>query len=363
VAQPPIAYYITAHGYGHGTRSCDLLRALHRARPDIPLRVVTGLPRSFLVNRLPPAGWTLRAGSFDTGMVQRDSVRVDLPASRAAAEALLTHWADLVAQERDWLRREGVGLVVCDIPAIPLQAARAEGLPAVACGNFSWDWIYEPFAEADPRWQPVVAHYRSVYAQTDLLLRLPFSPGMDVFPSRWDAPLPAEAGRDRRAEIARRFGIDPGLRWVLLSFSSLDWAPEALRAVGAHPGTAWCTVPPLQWDRPGFHSLPRDAIPFSDTLASVDVVVSKPGFGILSECVANDQVLVYADREDFREYPVLVEAIQRHLRGVHIPAQDLYAGRLESALDAAARGPPPREPLPAGGAGQIAEKLLEMYRG
>ncbi len=48
----PIAYYITAHGYGHGTRSCDVLRALHRLYPEQPVIVTTDLPRDFLNSRL-----------------------------------------------------------------------------------------------------------------------------------------------------------------------------------------------------------------------------------------------------------------------------------------------------------------------
>ena len=48
----PIAYYITAHGYGHGTRSGDVLRALHRLCPEQPVIVITDLSRDFLNSRL-----------------------------------------------------------------------------------------------------------------------------------------------------------------------------------------------------------------------------------------------------------------------------------------------------------------------
>ena len=49
-----LAYYITAHGYGHGTRSCDIINALHSAAPELQILVKTDLPLPFMQSRLPP---------------------------------------------------------------------------------------------------------------------------------------------------------------------------------------------------------------------------------------------------------------------------------------------------------------------
>ena len=76
-----IAYYITAHGYGHGVRSCDILSALYRKDPGVEITVTTDLPESFLRNRVPGKGFTFRLGAFDVGMVQTDSIRVDVEAT------------------------------------------------------------------------------------------------------------------------------------------------------------------------------------------------------------------------------------------------------------------------------------------
>ena len=48
----------------------------------------------------------------------------------------------------------GARLVVADIPSIPIEAAKRCGIPAVAMGNFSWDWIYADFAARDFTLQP-----------------------------------------------------------------------------------------------------------------------------------------------------------------------------------------------------------------
>lgn len=345
-----IAYYITAHGYGHGTRSCDIIAAINRLQPAAGVCVVTDLPADFLRNRIPSPRNRFRSAAFDSGMFQLDSVRVDLASSLAAAERIQARRDELVAQERDFIRREGIDIVVADLPAIPLEAAKAAGVRAVAVGNFGWDWIYEEFAAADPRWQAVVAAFRRGYAQADLLLKLPFAEPMAAFPRQMGMPLVASPGRNCREELARRSGARADKPWVLLSFTSLDWNRAALDRIARLTDYEFFTVMPLAWpERCNLHAVDRDAVPFADVLATVDIVVSKPGFGILSECCVNDKPLVYVERTDFREYPVLEAAVRRHLRGVHIPSPQLYTGDLGGFLEAARHAPPAREPVSAGG--------------
>jgi L-arabinokinase len=359
-----IAYYISAHGYGHGVRSCDILAALFARHPGARVTVTTGLPESFLRNRLPEAGERLRVreGVFDVGMVQRDSIRVDVEATLEQVLELTGRRAELAAGEVDFLRESGAELVVADIPAMPLEAAAKLGLPRVAIGNFSWDWIYSPFVERDARWRGVIDLFEEGYRQADLLLKLPFAPEMPVFARQEEVGLLARPGRNRRAELARATGADPAKRWVLLSFTTLEWNDEALRRVEALEGFQFFTVKPLDWPgRRNIHGVAREEFIFSDVLASTDLVVTKPGYGILSDCVANAKPIVYAEREDFIEYPVLERELKRFLKHVHVPAADLYAGRLEAALEAVGSAPEPREVLRGGGAEQVADRLIGLY--
>lgn len=358
-----IAYYVTAHGYGHGVRSCDVLGALLAAHPGTKITVTTDLPEGFLRSRLPQGDGRLvvRPGAFDVGMVQKDSIRVDVDATLDEALELAAEREKLIDYEAEMLRGESADLVVADIPSIPIEAAAEAGVPAVAVGNFSWDWIYAPFAVRDPRWRSVVRTFEMGYRQAKLLLKLPFSPAMSVFPKRVDLPLLAKPGRARRKELAARTGADEAKRWVLLSFTSLDWSAAALRAVESLGDFEFFTVKPLDWaGRRNVHSVDRQAIGFSDVLASCDAVVTKPGYGILSDCVANAKPIVYAEREDFIEYPLLERELKRYLKNVHLPAADLYAGRLGEALKAIESAPAPRETLPGGGAEKAAEILMGL---
>lgn len=358
----PVAYYITAHGYGHGTRSCDVLRALHRLRPEQPVIVTTDLPCDFLNSRLNGCtNITFRSGAFDVGLIQKDSIQSDLPGTLQALERLYAREELLIEQERRFIEENHVAAVTADIPAIPLAAAQRAGIRNIAVGNFSWDWIYETYAPQNPRWAFFAEKFRAVYAKTGLLLRLPFAPPMEQFPNRKSVPLLASPGTPQREELAALTGADIQKSWVLFSFTSLDLNSRALENIRllSRDYEFFC-VQPLNFSGSCIHAVDRHQICFANILASCDAVISKPGFGLVSECIVNRKPLIYSDRGDFAEYPYLVEGIERYLRNIHLPFAQLYAGDFSSALEKIKTAPEPGEHPASGGADMIARELAAI---
>jgi len=187
---------------------------------------------------------------------------------------------------------------------------------------------------------------------------------MEIFSKQVELPLLAQPGQSRREDIAAMTGADPAKQWVLLSFTTLEWDEAALQKVEALTEYEFFTVMPLAWsNHRNIHAVDRAQVGFPSVLASADIVLTKPGFGILSECVVNQKPMVYAEREDFIEYPLLERELKRVLRNVHIPATDLYAGRLGPALAAVATASAPAETLEGGGAEMVAAILMNRCEG
>jgi hypothetical protein len=355
-----IAYYVSAHGYGHGVRSCDIIRALNRLCPHLTVEVVSDLPSEFLFNRISNVQNRLRPGAFDIGMVQKDSIRVDVPSTLIRLERLYDRSEELIEQEARYLEQRKAVLTICDIPDLPLAAAAKAGIPRMAIGNFGWDWIYSGFTGRDSRWKRIVKKIRDSYGKTNLLLRLPFSDAMEAFPAIEDIPLVASPGKSRRDEIAGIADCNKGRKWVLLSFTSLNWNRDALDRVEKIEGCEFFTVHPLAWNLRNTHTLRREQIPFSDIVASVDAVISKPGFGILSDCIVNRKPLIYAERIDFPEFAVLESAIRKYLKHTHIPASDLYRGNLLPCIDRTWNCPEAAVSIQYGGDVAAAQRIRSM---
>jgi hypothetical protein len=92
----------------------------------------------------------------------------------------------------------------------------------------------------------------------------------------------------------------------------------------------------------------------------VDAVISKPGFGILSDCMVNRAPLIYAERENFLEYPILEAAIRKYLQHAHIPAEQLYRGDLQESLDRIGKCPEPESHPEQGGDRISADRIASF---
>ena len=60
---------------------------------------------------------------------------------------------------------------------------------------------------------------------------------------------------------------------------------------------------------PNYHLVDKSDFRYQDLTSSVDVVISKIGYGVISECFLNGTPLIYLPRDHFVEYPVLEKAV------------------------------------------------------
>jgi hypothetical protein len=357
-----LVYYVTGHGFGHAVRSAEVIRALQRYRPALPIHLRTSAPDWLFP---PTTSFTNR--SLDVGVVQPNALEIDEGGTLARA-ANLAHAADRqVTEELPALRAVDAGLIVADVPAVAFLAARAADLPSVAVANFSWDWIYQPYVVNHPEYAWLLDWLRDAYRQADLLLRLPFHDAMSAFRTIEDVPLVSRPPSARRETLRARLGLGPTERAVLLSFGGLGLSglrPEPFATLPSY--TFLATRRELATSSalpPNLRLLPTVQENYNDLVAAADLVVSKPGFGIVASCLANRVPLLYTDRGSFAEYPILRTGLHANGRGQHIPAAELLAGRLGPYLAAIERVSSPWPPLRIDGADVIATRLLALLDG
>lgn len=357
-----IVLYVSGHGFGHATRMAALLPALRRRLPAARIRVRTQAPAWLFTDA--DGAVEVSSAELDPGMIQRHGLDIDLPASLAAHESFCAGFAEAVRREAAFLRAAEAALVIADIPALAFAAARAAGVPAAGVANFSWDWILEPYAERDARWRPVIARYAEAYGAAERVFRLPMHGEFPAFRSVEDAPLLVQAGALTRAQARARLGLAPAdaRRVVLVTFGGFGSGLASVERGEKLPGYLFVGFAPRPAGfRAEWRELPvRARIPHADLLAASDAVLSKPGYGTLSECLARRRPLLYLPREDFREIPRLLAYARP--RGVlrEMSRADFYAGRWRRHLEALFAEPPRWAPPPDGGAERIAARLAEI---
>jgi hypothetical protein len=101
---------------------------------------------------------------------------------------------------------------------------------------------------------------------------------------------------------------------------------------------------------------------YEDLVAAVDVVMTKPGYGIIAECMAAGTAMLYTSRGDFREYDRLVTDLPRFVRSQFISQDTLFAGRWREALEKVSALPAPDAVMDMTGADAVADELVRLVQ-
>jgi L-arabinokinase len=298
----------------------------------------------------------------DVGMIQRDALEVDLPATLAAHEDFLSGWDAAVQREAQFIRDGGFRLVVGDIPALAFAAAKRAGVPSAAFGNFSWDWILDYYAEREPRFKRVAQAYARAYSHADELLRLPMSGDFPAFRRVVDIPLAVSRSSLKKEEARALWGLAPSdrRRAVLVSFGGFGAGRVAMTANEDLSDLVFAGFGPKpEGFRADWIEFPtRAKVPHVDILAACDAEIGKPGYGTLSESVAHRVPMSYLPREDFPEVPRLLEWLKAFGVAAGMSRADFFAGRWRSALESLWSTGRPWPEIRLDGARVAAERLL-----
>ncbi len=362
-----LVFYISGHGFGHATRSLQLLAEIARRRPGLRLVLRTTVPEWFLRAGL-DAPFELVEGDTDTGVVQPDGLTIDAEDTARRAAGFYTGFDRLVAREAARLQRLSATLVVGDIPPLAFAAAAEARLPSVAFGNFTWDWIYGGFSAFDTHAPGVRAAITRANACATLTLRLPFAGGFHGMRAIEDIPLVARQALLPRDETRRRLGLRDPRPVVLASFGGHGGSVPLGPAVdGSFLLVATDYEVPDGLDSPDIRIVSnramRDAgVSYTDLLAAADAVVTKLGYGIVSECLANGVALLYTLRGDFIEQEVFMREMPRVMRTRLIAQDELRQGAWGAPLQALLAQPSPLGRPPLDGAGVAAERVVSLLQ-
>ena len=192
----------------------------------------------------------------------------------------------------------------------------------------------------------IVSTIAAAYSSAARALRLPLFGGFrSVAAVTEDVPFIARRSTRDPADTRRALGIAPsqcfalssvGGFGVVLPYDRLAASGLTVMALSRHP-------PP--------------GLKYEDLVAAADLVVSKPGYGIVSECVANRTPFLYTSRGRFAEYEVMLAELPRLLRCRYIRQEDLLAGNWRGAIEALLKQEDPPERVRVDGASVAASAI------
>lgn len=211
-------------------------------------------------------------------------------------------------------------LVVTDIDPLPVKAAAENGIPAVGISNFTWDWILQKMC---PEMEEDIRLISEMYS-TGLYLRLPMGPDYSPCKNTVEVPLLRGGPAGDPSKVEQLLG-DRGKRCLV----ALRHLPEAFGDKATHGMSVFTSLPePLcsSWLNITPEELEANGATFADLVAAADIVVTKPGYGIVSQIRAMGKRAVLKPLEAFPEEEYILKSLEDR-RGIFIePGENLYRG-------------------------------------
>ena len=289
---PRIAYFVSSHGFGHAARTRTILEKIE-SHADVTLFATT--PNWFWGN----LGVNHVHFQADIGCIQQGTLNIDEDATLAAFRQFKTSFQRRFEQLRLLHQSNPFDLIVTDIAPEPLEFAVKLNVPSVLVANFTWVEIYQQMASLAGELPDLLSQYKLA---TNTLIPA-FQTGMDWSKNPVNVDAVAKLGQDIRPFL------NPENRYQRLVYIDAGrWGTE----IGWNNAAQFCDTlfirigPALSDMPPNVLQLEFGAVNHPDLVRSVDVVVAKPGYGIVTECLANGTHWCCIPRDGFAEDDVLI---------------------------------------------------------
>ncbi|MGV1867575.1 MULTISPECIES: hypothetical protein [unclassified Rhizobium] len=347
---------VTAHGWGHLSQTTPVIAALRRRIADLQCVTRSALPVEILAERLGPVNHHIVADT-DFGMVMRSPFSVDRAATLEKYKALHRNFEVEVDVLSALIHKTRCDAVFSNVGYVALAAAKRAGVPAIACSSLNWSDMFRFFCGGMGFADEIQMQMDNAYAAADLFLRLAPGMPMEHFRTRLVAKPIASTGRSRRRELDSLVGPLNGRGVVLCAFGGM--LPHTKPRFDAILRD-YLIIGPKAWSGHGVISPEQVDMPYEDIFASVDLVITKPGYGVVAElgCLGKSSIMI--SRGDWPEQVHLLKwlskcAVVESLED--ISALDAIA--IDRVKNTARQISPPALP---GGEEEVADKIMSLLQ-
>jgi len=358
-----ILFYVSGHGLGHCSREIEVIKAIHKINPNLPIGLKTPTASWFVKSNLPDYV-IYEESTIDIGVLQSDSITVKPCETLKAYSELIANKESIIEKEVKWCSEHNVKLIVADIPPIAFNISDKLGIPSIAVCNFTWDWIYSPYVREFPQFEHVLEDIRESESFCDLCLYTPLDCDLSAFHNRQPIPLIGRKSNKTVGEIRKKLGIAEDTNLILYSFGGvginrtnilepdLDIDTIILSTNGEKLCDNWML---LKEDE-----MKKMDVKYQDLVNAADAVLTKTGYGIVSECITNRTGIIHVSRDNFIESGVIAEEMKKYIPAIEIPKEDFFLGRWREYFELLQSDEKPRATISTDGAEKAAERIISF---
>lgn len=294
-----IAYYISDYGYGHASRSIAIIRGLLEINPTIHIIICTSFATSFLKQSLSSKSISFRTINTDVGYyLNEKTIKPDTSKISNEYKLFVQDWEKKSNREYDFLKQKQIDLVISDISPLPFEAANQLNIPTVGISNFTWYTAYENIINEDQ-----LQVFKKAYNKMEHFYLLA---GNKEY--RWNCQKNNYSFFARKVDLKEvnrikgrvnpiqdkkiiYFGLGMKIDNVDINSLSLWDSEDCVFIVSSN----------MNIKKENVFNIPHDYTESQNYIAASDLVISKAGWGTVSEAVVNQIPLLILNRKELKE--------------------------------------------------------------
>ena len=332
-----VAVYITGHGLGHLSQTIEVIIALYQQEKEVQFKIITSIPENVVTTRISnkiPASqfcYICDKTKTDIGMPMIDAMQVDQEKAISSYKNIHSNWVNHLNLEEQRIKALNVDIVLSNVGYIPLQAASNLGIPAVAVCSLDWASIWQVFGSQDKAGEDIFNQMVSAYQSANLFLQLTPHLPMSFLDNKVSVPFVVRQGKSKRQVFEKDYPHFIGKKLILISMGGMDaeinfdqW-PQIDQVIYIVTGNN-----PLP---KGYYHADTIGLEFSDIMASVDIVLTKTGYGMVVESVVNQTPLFYVARADWPEHDIMLKWCKDNNNVLEIDRVEFERGLTEDKID------------------------------
>jgi hypothetical protein len=353
-----IVIFISGHGFGHASRMRQVLRALKEKQKEHPFKIILVTPISslffsgFLENTI-HLPW-----QHDVGLLQTDSTTTEPLKTLKVLEIFEKKASVLLGKLLLFCKNYRISCVLSDISSFAFRFSKKMGVPGFFVGNFTWADIYRDLCQEYSNFSPHIARIEEEYRCAQSAFQLPWH--TDLLPFESSKPLsliaPKPSSMSQKIwESITQHPFEVKRKIVLLSFGGFDVSTLPMDTIASlKKDYLFISTHPLGSHTPeNLISLKLMIPEYLGLIKYADIVMTKPGYGILVDCLVEKKPVIHTERGRFAEYPILRKFLDEQFPSVFLSKTDFFQGHWKEALDQALQIPKKFPKLPLHGAEEL----------
>lgn len=297
-----VVLYVSEYGFGHATRCIALIREILRARKDVQVIVCNSFAIQFIRASLNEYGDKVIFHNVETDVgfvLKENSLDLDKEKLQQSYEEFCTNLLQKINNEIDFLSAFSVDCIISDISPIAFEIAGKLKVPSIGISNFTWYTAYKNIIPDSS-----LQVFKNMYKKMGYFYMLAGSneeswAGLNTssfnFYSRTINSLEVKKLRKNLNPIGEKqiIFIPLGMKIDIGDITKLPlWDDERYVFIVSHN---------MKIEHKNVYKIPKNYTESQNYVAAADCIISKAGWGTVSEAILQNKPLLIIDRKGMSE--------------------------------------------------------------